>query len=49
MSHCGGFYFDDKYVRGCVQSCNDADACNGSTRQAASFVLLILSLFIELA
>nr|XP_023023424.1 uncharacterized protein LOC111511628 [Leptinotarsa decemlineata] len=28
MSHCGGFYYDNKYVRGCVQSCNDADACN---------------------
>jgi len=28
MSHCGGFYYDDRYVRGCVQSCNDADACN---------------------
>ncbi|XP_057337947.1 uncharacterized protein LOC130675982 [Microplitis mediator] len=30
MSHCGGFYFADKYVRGCVQSCNDVDACNSS-------------------
>ncbi|XP_076240328.1 uncharacterized protein LOC143182894 [Calliopsis andreniformis] len=48
MSHCGGFYFDDKYVRGCVQSCNDADACNGSSRQTASFVLLILSIFARL-
>ncbi|KAI5706193.1 hypothetical protein M8J76_015713 [Diaphorina citri] len=32
MSHCGGFYFDDRYVRGCVQSCDDADACNSSTK-----------------
>ncbi|XP_016919978.1 uncharacterized protein LOC108002670 isoform X2 [Apis cerana] len=48
MSHCGGFYFDDKYVRGCVQSCNDADACNGSTRQAISLILLTLSIFLEL-
>ncbi|CAH0384979.1 unnamed protein product [Bemisia tabaci] len=28
MSHCGGFYFDDRYVRGCLQSCMDTDACN---------------------
>ncbi|XP_008184358.1 uncharacterized protein LOC100571778 isoform X1 [Acyrthosiphon pisum] len=28
MSHCGGFYFDDKYVDGCLQSCDDADGCN---------------------
>ncbi|XP_022249402.1 uncharacterized protein LOC106465764 [Limulus polyphemus] len=27
MSHCGGFYFDDRYVKGCLQSCTD-DACN---------------------
>lgn len=30
LSHCGGFYYNDRYVRGCVQSCNDADACNSS-------------------
>lgn len=30
MSHCGSFYYDDKYVHGCVQSCDDVDACNGS-------------------
>ncbi|XP_022236128.1 uncharacterized protein LOC106476612 [Limulus polyphemus] len=29
MSHCGGFYFDERYVSGCLQSCSD-DACNGS-------------------
>ncbi|KAK9497578.1 hypothetical protein O3M35_004277 [Rhynocoris fuscipes] len=28
MSHCGGFYFEERYVRGCLQSCDDADACN---------------------
>lgn len=28
MSHCGKFYYDDRYVHGCLQSCNDADACN---------------------
>ncbi|XP_039281716.1 uncharacterized protein LOC111061876 isoform X2 [Nilaparvata lugens] len=31
MSHCGGFYFDDRYARGCVQSCDDGDACNTAT------------------
>lgn len=27
MSHCGGFYFDNDYVSGCLTSCTD-DACN---------------------
>ncbi|KAG8198393.1 hypothetical protein JTE90_021637 [Oedothorax gibbosus] len=29
MSHCGGFYFDNRYVSGCLQSCSE-DACNKS-------------------
>lgn len=29
MSHCGGFYFDKRYVSGCLQSCTE-DACNSS-------------------
>ncbi|XP_058060028.1 uncharacterized protein LOC131210752 [Anopheles bellator] len=32
MSHCGRFYYDDRYVHGCLQSCNDADACNRGSR-----------------
>ncbi|KAL2716232.1 hypothetical protein V1478_013908 [Vespula squamosa] len=49
MSHCGGFYFDDKYVRGCVQSCNDADACNGTNRiKETSLIILILPIFFGL-
>merc|ERR1711872_333135 len=28
MSHCGAFYFNDRYVKGCVQSCSDVDGCN---------------------
>ncbi|KAH8247468.1 hypothetical protein KR038_004627 [Drosophila bunnanda] len=32
MSHCGKFYYDDKYVHGCLQSCSDADACNSARR-----------------
>ncbi|XP_062712182.1 uncharacterized protein LOC109399319 [Aedes albopictus] len=34
MSHCGRFFYDDRYVHGCLQSCNDADACNHSPRAA---------------
>merc|ERR1712012_178040 len=30
MSHCGSFYFNEKYVHGCVQSCDDADGCDGA-------------------
>lgn len=30
MSHCGSFYFDEKYVHGCIQSCDDTEACNRS-------------------
>ncbi|XP_073820040.1 uncharacterized protein [Musca autumnalis] len=33
MSHCGKFYYDDRYVHGCLQSCSDADACNSSPPQ----------------
>merc|ERR1712203_34735 len=45
MSHCGSFYYDDKYVKGCVQSCDDVDACNGSNvLSGISFGLLLLTL-----
>ncbi|XP_054708734.1 uncharacterized protein LOC129218477 [Uloborus diversus] len=33
MSHCGGFYFDDRYVSGCLQSCSE-DACNTAQQWA---------------
>ncbi|XP_033215502.1 uncharacterized protein LOC117171937 [Belonocnema kinseyi] len=46
MSHCGGFYFDNKYVRGCVQSCNDADACNLADINSAPTNLLFICCFI---
>ncbi|KYN20995.1 hypothetical protein ALC57_06903 [Trachymyrmex cornetzi] len=49
MSHCGGFYFDDKYVRGCVQSCSDADACNASSRNLAPLIVLVLPILVGLA
>ncbi|XP_053669303.1 uncharacterized protein LOC128719700 [Anopheles marshallii] len=42
MSHCGRFYYDDRYVHGCLQSCNDADACNAAPRGSSTqwFILL---------
>lgn len=49
MSHCGGFYFDEKYLRGCVQSCNDADACNASSRNLAPLIALVLPILAGLA
>ncbi|XP_015592108.1 uncharacterized protein LOC107266294 [Cephus cinctus] len=48
MSHCGGFYYNDKYVRGCVQSCSDADACNASRRHSISFLLAATILAVHL-
>ncbi|RZC36639.1 hypothetical protein BDFB_002904 [Asbolus verrucosus] len=43
MSHCGGFYYDNRYARGCVQSCNDADACNSAVK-LDSLLFIIVSL-----
>ncbi|XP_068626025.1 uncharacterized protein [Battus philenor] len=39
MSHCGRFYYNDRYVHGCLQSCNDADACNSSERTSPHLTL----------
>lgn len=46
MSHCGGFYFEDKYVKGCLQSCDDSEGCNGapSSSNGASLVTVLASL-----
>uniref|UniRef100_A0A023G553 Putative secreted protein n=1 Tax=Amblyomma triste TaxID=251400 RepID=A0A023G553_AMBTT len=41
MSHCGGFYFEDRYVRGCLQSCFE-DACNAASRPPSGHPLLLL-------
>merc|ERR1711974_581313 len=51
MSHCGSFYFDDKYVKGCVVSCSDLDGCNSSTslHQKSTFILSFLLLFLILS
>eukprot|EP00090_Calanus_glacialis_P035364 TRINITY_DN60391_c0_g1_i1.p1 TRINITY_DN60391_c0_g1~~TRINITY_DN60391_c0_g1_i1.p1 ORF type:complete len:103 (-),score=21.56 TRINITY_DN60391_c0_g1_i1:52-360(-) len=32
MSHCGTFYFQDRYVAGCIQVCDDMDGCNMAHR-----------------
>ncbi|XP_045457197.1 uncharacterized protein LOC123667285 [Melitaea cinxia] len=41
MSHCGRFYYNDRYVHGCLQSCNDADACNTAHRKSVSANILV--------
>ncbi|XP_035218915.1 uncharacterized protein LOC118192123 [Stegodyphus dumicola] len=48
MSHCGGFYYENRYVRGCVQNCFD-DGCNASPLPYARlnsmpFIVLLCSL-----
>ncbi|KAL4714818.1 hypothetical protein ACJJTC_002677 [Scirpophaga incertulas] len=43
MSHCGRFYYNDRYVHGCLQSCNDADACNSSRETDTSATLYFLT------
>ncbi|KAF6216784.1 hypothetical protein GE061_001134 [Apolygus lucorum] len=40
MSHCGSFYYEDRYVRGCLQSCDDADACNRATKSDISAITI---------
>ncbi|XP_058120221.1 uncharacterized protein LOC131284907 [Anopheles ziemanni] len=53
MSHCGRFYYDDRYVHGCLQSCNDADACNGARTVGApgamGMVWSVLALILAVA
>ncbi|KAF5272290.1 hypothetical protein FQR65_LT04947 [Abscondita terminalis] len=46
LSHCGGFHYDNRYVRGCVQSCNDADACNNAPI-SVPFNLIIYSILFK--
>ncbi|GIZ03656.1 uncharacterized protein CEXT_481591 [Caerostris extrusa] len=47
MSHCGGFYFDNRYVSGCLQSCSE-DACNRSVSiyswKWMSYLILLITL-----
>ncbi|XP_015365663.1 PREDICTED: uncharacterized protein LOC107162973 [Diuraphis noxia] len=46
MSHCGGFYFDDKYVDGCLQSCDDADGCNPASPPKSLDMTLLMMLVV---
>jgi len=48
MSHCGSFWFNDKYVYGCVQSCDDIDACNNSNKLRPSSTLSLTHLLTSL-
>ncbi|XP_045467997.1 uncharacterized protein LOC123676255 isoform X1 [Harmonia axyridis] len=50
MSHCGAFYYDNRYVHGCVQTCNDADACNNSFKIRSNIeTTLILTIAVSSA
>ncbi|XP_075145356.1 uncharacterized protein LOC142220228 [Haematobia irritans] len=50
MSHCGKFYYDDRYVHGCLQSCSDADACNSAPQHHYQHISLgVKNLLISLA
>ncbi|KAJ1521021.1 hypothetical protein ONE63_002733 [Megalurothrips usitatus] len=42
MSHCGSFYFENRYIRGCVQSCDDADGCNAAPAAASAPAAAVL-------
>ncbi|XP_071448171.1 uncharacterized protein [Hetaerina americana] len=48
MSHCGGFYFDNRYVRGCLQSCDDADACNHASMPNHQIQNVVASVLVAL-
>ncbi|CAL4106375.1 unnamed protein product, partial [Meganyctiphanes norvegica] len=48
MSHCGSFYFEGSYIKGCLQSCDDADGCNGASRSSYHTLTLPLCLMLPL-
>ncbi|RWS26527.1 uncharacterized protein B4U80_10790 [Leptotrombidium deliense] len=48
MSHCGAFYFDSRYVKGCVQSCFE-DACNYSPKLKIHYFYHLLLITISLS
>ncbi|BES91460.1 Hypothetical protein NTJ_04268 [Nesidiocoris tenuis] len=47
MSHCGSFYYEDRYVRGCLQSCDDADACNSAIKSDISAIMILLTIIFQ--
>jgi len=46
MSHCGKFYYEDRYVSGCLQSCSDSDGCNHSNQNRINVFALTSSIFL---
>ncbi|XP_023342631.1 uncharacterized protein LOC111712290 [Eurytemora carolleeae] len=46
MSHCGYFYFNDRYVTGCVQSCNEMDGCNAANFLNCTYTLVVFAIVI---
>ncbi|CAO1395922.1 unnamed protein product [Diamesa hyperborea] len=49
MSHCGKFYYDERYVHGCLQSCSDSDGCNGASINLISIVVLVICYLTSIA
>ncbi|KAG4070635.1 hypothetical protein HA402_013555 [Bradysia odoriphaga] len=47
MSHCGRFYYEDRYVKGCLQSCGDSDGCNLSNQNKLNIFALISGIFVS--
>ncbi|XP_076068648.1 uncharacterized protein LOC143040997 isoform X2 [Oratosquilla oratoria] len=45
MSHCGAFVLSGRYVKGCLQSCDDSDGCNGAQRAHDSLTNSLLTTF----
>ncbi|XP_023341258.1 uncharacterized protein LOC111711202 [Eurytemora carolleeae] len=43
VSHCGSFYLDGRYVRGCVQGCDDMDGCNSALKHAPYFLMYFIT------
>jgi len=47
MSHCGRFYYEEKYVKGCLQSCGDSDGCNYSNQNKFNIFVLTSSILLN--
>lgn len=43
MSHCGGLEFQGRYLKGCLQSCDDIDGCNGAAVGVLTSAVLLWS------
>ncbi|KAK2709250.1 uncharacterized protein LOC136027474 isoform X2 [Artemia franciscana] len=47
MSHCGSFVLEGRYVKGCLQSCDDVDGCNASYKVFIATTALLLPLLLQ--